>query len=324
MKHLTKEQRYVISTLYKLGISQKVIAEEIGVHKSTISRELQRNKSKRGSYNPEQAHTFANERKERFSYNRKFTPNVEKRVRSYIEEEQWSPEEIVGYCKKHGLEMVSVERIYQYLRKEKQEGGTLYTFLRHKLKYRKRILTGDCKVKIKDRISIDLRPERVNARLEFGHWEADLISGNNHKGFILVLTERVSKQILMAYLPKGKNAKGVAEVMIYLLMPYKDYVLSITVDNGLEFSEHKYVSKKLETIIYFTHPYSSWEKGQVENMNKLIRQYYPKDEIINKDNTKNIRKIQEKINRRPRKNLNYVKPFEYFYNFVNKKVAFGS
>lgn len=324
MKHLTKEQRYVISTLYKLGISQKVIAEEIGVHKSTISRELQRNKSKRGSYNPEQAHTFANERKERFSYNRKFTPNVEKRVRSYIEEEQWSPEEIVGYCKKHGLEMVSVERIYQYLRKEKQEGGTLYTFLRHKLKYRKRILTGDCKVKIKDRISIDLRPERVNARLEFGHWEADLISGNNHKGFILVLTERVSKQILMAYLPKGKNAKGVAEVMIYLLMPYKDYVLSITVDNGLEFSEHKYVSKKLETIIYFTHPYSSWEKGQVENMNKLIRQYYPKDEIINKDNTKNIRKIQEKINRRPRKNLNYVKPFEYFYNFVNKKIAFGS
>lgn len=220
--------------------------------------------------------------------------------------------------------MVSVERIYQYLRKEKQEGGTLYTFLRHKLKYRKRILTGDCKVKIKDRISIDLRPERVNARLEFGHWEADLISGNNHKSFILVLTERVSKQILMAYLPKGKNAKGVAEVMIYLLMPYKDYVLSITVDNGLEFSEHKYVSKKLETIIYFTHPYSSWEKGQVENMNKLIRQYYPKDEIINKDNTKNIRKIQEKINRRPRKNLNYVKPFEYFYNFVNKKVAFGS
>lgn len=101
-------------------------------------------------------------------------------------------------------------------------------------------------------------------------------------------------------------------------------VLSITVDNGTEFAEHKKVSKALNCQIYFTHPYSSWEKGQVENMNGLIRQYYPKKEYINQQNTKNIKQIQYKLNRRPRKNLGFKKPVEVFYKFVNAKVAFAS
>lgn len=94
--------------------------------------------------------------------------------------------------------------------------------------------------------------------------------------------------------------------------------------NGLEFAEHKMVAKKLNTKTFFTHPYCSWEKGQVENMNKLLRQYIPKKQIINANNMKNIMHIQHKINRRPRKNLNYEKPFEIFYNFVNEKIAFES
>lgn len=319
MKHLTKEQRYVISTLYEIGMTQKAIAEKVGVHKSTISRELKRNFSKQGAYNPQKADELARERKERFASNRKFTASVEKRVRSYLEEEQWSPEQIKGYCKKHDIDMVSVERIYQYIRKDKQEGGLLYKNLRHQLKHRKRFVGKETKVKIKDRVSIEQRSEKANNREEFGHWEADLISGKNHQGFILTLTERISKHVMLGYLPKGKDSVGVAKVIIDLLLPYKDIVHSITMDNGLEFAKHKKVAKKLNALTYFTHPYSSWEKGQVEYMNKLLRQYYPKNEIINKSNTKNIREIQFKLNRRPRKNLNYEKPFKIFFKFVNNQ-----
>jgi IS30 family transposase len=323
MSHITKEQRYVIQSLLKRGISQKEIAIEIGVHKSTISREVRRNCTKTGRYNAEKAHVYAEERKERFSYHRKFTKAVEHRIRNYLEKEQWSPEQIVGYCRKHNIEMVSVERIYQYIREEKLNGGELYKHLRHKLKHRKRPLS-DNKIRIKDRISIDDRPERVNNREEFGHFEMDLVVGKDNKGAILTLTERKTKHFICRYLPYGKVAKYVAEAVIDELLPYKDYVHSITTDNGTEFAEHKLIAKKLDTIVYFAHPYCSWEKGQIEYSNKLLRQYIPKGSIINKDNTLNLKQIQMKINSRPRKNLGFEKPFELFYNFINQKVAFAS
>ena len=158
---------------------------------STVCRELERNSLKRGGYHPEKAEEFTQERKEGFAKDRHFNAIVEKRVKQYLLQEQWSPEEIVGYCAKHNLEMVSVERIYQYIRMDKVQGGSLYTHLHHQLKHRKRPVGGDTKVKIKDRVSIDQRPESVNNREEFGHWEADLISGKAHDGFILTLTERI-------------------------------------------------------------------------------------------------------------------------------------
>lgn len=318
MSHLTKEQRYVISSLFKRGITQTEIAKEIGVHKTTISRELKRNCTKRGNYSAPIAHELAVERKERFALKRRFTKTVEKRVTDYITHEQWSPEQIVGYCKKHGIEMVSVERIYQFIRQDKANGGDLYKHLRHKLKHRKKTL-GKEKTKIKDRTSITLRPEKANKREEFGHFEMDLVVGKRHQGCILTITERLSKFFMCTYLPHGKTAKYVAQATINLLLPYKKYVKSITTDNGLEFAEHKKIAEKLDTIVYFTHPYCAWQKGQIENMNKLLRQYIPKKQIINLTNTFYMKEIQAKINRRPRKYLNFEKPIDIFYNFINQK-----
>ena len=122
--------------------------------------------------------------------------------------------------------MVSTERIYQYIRLDKENGGTLYKHLRHQLKHRKRPVGATSKVKIKARVGIEHRTEKANKREEFGHWEADLIAGKNHQGFILTLTERVSKELLIAYLPKGKNADGVRQAMIDTLLPYKNWVKS--------------------------------------------------------------------------------------------------
>ena len=135
--HLTPVQRYQIEVLIALKTKQKDIASLVGVSESTISRELKRNKHKRG-YSARLAQEYADERKERFSRKRKFTKAVEALVRQKIENEQWSPEQIVGWCKKEEISMVSHERIYQYIREDKQKGGSLYKHTRHRLKHRKR------------------------------------------------------------------------------------------------------------------------------------------------------------------------------------------
>lgn len=322
MKHLTKEQRYVIQALHRRKESKSVIADEIGVDKSTVYRELKRNSSKR-SYQAEKAHMFANERKERFSYNRRFTSQVRKIVVEFITKEQWSLEQIVGYCNKKGINMVSTERIYQFIREDKIQGGVLYKHLLHKLKHRKRPVSG-CTTRIKNRISIEQRPQKANNREEFCHFEMDLVVGKDNKGAILKITERLSRHLICKYLPHGKVAKYVSHTVIEELLPFKEHVLSITTDNGSEFADHKTIAKKLDTTIYFAHPYCSWEKGQIEYSNKLLRQYIPKKSIINHHTILNLKSIQIKINRRPRKNLGFEKPFELFYNFINQKVAFAS
>lgn len=322
MKHLTKEQRYVIQTLHRRKESKIAIAAEIGVNRSTVYRELNRNSCKR-SYQADKAQTYTNERKERFSHNRRFTDSVQKTVVKYITKEQWSPEQIVGYCQKIGINMVSTERIYQFIREDKIQGGNLYNHLRHKLKHRKKPVSGS-NIRIKNRVSIDQRSEKANNREEFGHFEMDLVVGKDNKGAILTLTERVSKHFICRYLPHGKIAKHVSQAVIEELLPFKKYVLSITTDNGTEFADHKTIAKKLDAIVYFAHPYSSWEKGQIEYSNKLLRQYIPKKSIINQHTTLKLKSIQVKINRRPRKNLGFEKPFELFYNFINQNVAFAS
>ena len=322
MKHLTKEQRYVIQALHRRKESKTAIAEEVGVDRSTIYRELNRNSNKR-SYQAEKAQAYANERKERFSYNRRFTDSVHRIVVKYITEEQWSPEQIVGYCQKTGIKMVSTERIYQFIREDKIHGGNFYMHLRHKLKHRKRPISGST-TRIKDRISIDQRSEKANNREEFGHFEMDLVVGKDNKGAILTITERLTRHFICRYLPHGKIAKYVSQAVIEELLPFKKYVLSITTDNGTEFADHKTITKKLEATVYFAHPYSSWEKGQIEYSNKLLRQYIPKKTIIDQVTTLNLKSIQMKINRRPRKNLGFEKPFELFYNFINQNVAFAS
>lgn len=322
MKHLTNEQRYQIKAYLDCGKTKTFIAKALNVNKSTICREIKRNSRKRGSYNPSFAQELATERKERFANNRKFTPSIEKFVRTHIEQEQWSPEQIVGYCRTHNIPMVSHERIYAYLRKDKLDGGNLYSHLRHRLKHRKRPVSGKQNT-IKGRVSIDDRSDIINNKERFGDWEIDLIIGKDQKGAIVTIVERTTAFFLMKKLPFGKNAGEVAKIVIDMLLPYKEHVHSITSDNGKEFAEHQKISKKLRADFFFAHPYSSWERGLSEYTNKLIRQYIPKKSIFNLLKDNDITEIQYKINRRPRKNLNYDCPKNIFYNFVNNKVAFA-
>ena len=313
-KQLTREQRYTIDILLKQKQRKKDIAQAIGVHPSTITCEINRNKSKRGGYSYEMANELSEERIFRLPGNRAISESVKNKAICFLKEEQWSPKQISGSLKLQGIN-ISHETIYEIIREDKTNGGDLYKNCRHKLKHRKR-----CKwttTHIRDRISIKDRPKIVDEKKRFGDWEMDTIVGKNNSGAIVTLTERTTNFLLMEYLPNGKNAKSLAEIVYRLLLPYKKSVLTITTDNGSEFAEHAILAKKLNTTIYFTDPYSSWQKGAVENINKLIRQYIPKKTSFGSLSTNYIKDIQMKINRRPREKLSFRCPKQVFFkNFL--------
>ena len=254
---------------------------------------------------------ICDERKERFGRARKFGSAEEKKITQWIKEEQWSPKQIVGYCQKQGINMVSHERIYQFIRQDKARGGTLYKQLRHRLKHRKRTLTYTALA-----AQVSERPEVINNKERFGDWEIDTIIGKDHKGAILTIVERKTAFLMMRKLDNGKQAEGLAKQLIDMLIPYKNAVLSITSDNGGEFAEHQTISKKLKTDFFFANPYASWERGLNEYTNKLIRQYIPKGTDFQNITNQQITQIQHKINRRPREKLNFQTPKNLFYKLA--------
>jgi IS30 family transposase len=293
--------------------TQAEIARAIGVSQATVSKELKRNICSNGHYSPKMAQVFADDAKQRSHKPRKLDADMKAFIVEKIGKFQWSPEQIKGYCDANGIEMVSVEWIYRLIRDDKRNGGTLYKHCRHRLKHRKRCV-GAGVGHIPDRVSIHQRPDSVEDRKEFGHFEMDLIQ--NGKDFILTVTERKTRFLLMERLANGKNADGVAKTVIRLLKPFKRHVLSITTDNGGEFARHKLVSKALNAPVFFADPYSSWQKGTVENTNKLIRQYINKQMNISNITHNNLLVIQNKLNYRPRKVLAFNNPATLFYNFA--------
>jgi len=315
MKQITREQRYQIEAYLKARKSKDFIAIQLAIHRSNIYREVKRNSQKRGNYSALYAQMLCDERKDRLKRKRSFDQAKEKFIKDYIEKEQWSPEQIVGYCKNKGIAMVSHERIYQYIRQDKEQGGNLYKHLRHRLKHRKRYVGGK-HTTIKNRVSIDQRPQIINDKQRSGDWEIDTIIGKEGKGAIVTIVERTTAFMMMRKLPQGKNAESLADNVIDMLKPYKNLVLSITSDNGGEFAEHMKISKSLEADFFFAHPYSSWERGLNEYTNKLIRQYIPKSSDLNIYDEKYIAEIQYKINRRPRKKMEFNSPKILFFNLV--------
>jgi len=317
--HLTQEQRYAISAMYKQGCTQKQIAETIGKDKSVISRELKRNADFKGNYFYRCAQEMAASRKERMRKPRKLHPWLKKEIIGLIQQE-WSPQQIEGRLKTENKPFVSHETIYKIIREDKAEGGTLYKHTRHQLKHRKRPVGK--KIAIKNRITIDRRPEIVNTKQRFGDWEIDTIVGKNNKGAIVTMVERKTAFMMMEKLEYGKNAKELTKTVSQLLTAYINHVYTITGDNGCEFADHQNIAKLLKTQFFFTHPYSSWEKGLIENTNKLIRQYIPKKTNFNTLSQQQIKEIQYKINNRPREKLNFYSPKEIFFLHLNPKVAF--
>jgi len=318
---ITLGQRQQLEVLHRLKTSKPVIAELLGVHRSTVYRELKRNSGNYGSYSSSYAQTFANDRKERLRRPRKLDSLMEKQIREGLTK-RWSPEQIHGYYTSLGEPMLSHEQIYKYIYKDKQNGGQLYKYLRIASKpYRPRYGTKTKRSKIPNRIGIDQRPAIVDQRKRIGDWEADTIVGKGQKGAILTLIERKSLFVQMSLMER-RLAEIVRSKMVNLLGPYKKLVKTITADNGSEFTEHQKIAKKLQADFYFTHPYSAWEKGTNENVNGLIRQYIPKNTWFNTLTLQQIKHIEDELNNRPRKTLGWKTPIQVFMaNFTINSVA---
>ena len=304
---LTREQRYQIKVLLDTDHNQREIADIIGVHKSSIQRELKRNRGKRG-YRPKQAHEKALARRKR-----KSQAQISAETWSLVEKElreDWSPEQVSGRLKRSSI-FVSHERIYQYVYADKRADGTLWKHLRHPKKYRKRAGGRDRRGKIPNRRSIEERPAIVDKRSRIGDWEADLIVAKNHKGVALTLTERKSRFTLLRTFP-SKHAAPIAQG-IKELLKWDARLKTITFDNGKEFAGHEEVASALEADCYFAHPYASWERGTNENTNGLIRQYLPKARNLKEVSMEEEVMIMDKLNLRPRKCLDFKTPYEVFF-----------
>lgn len=309
-KHLALKERYQIWSLFESGESRNLIARKMERSVSTISRELKRNKSPGKKYDPEKAEEFAKTRKQTTHKHERFTENMKSFVKAKIKK-AWSPEQISGYCKKHKIDMVSYEAIYQYIRADKTNNGTLYQCLRHANKRRKKYGVEERRGQMKNRRSIDERPNVVDKKIRFGDWEADTIIGPNHKGCMVTLVERKTKLTLIAN-TKNKKAENVKDSIINLLEPFKNISHTITFDNGKEFARHEEIEKKLGVKIYFAHPYSSYERGLNENTNGLIRQYLTKKTDLRNIPDFFLASVVRDLNTRPRKTLGFASPAEAF------------
>jgi IS30 family transposase len=312
---LTRDQRYQIYLLKKAGHNQSEIAAAIGRHKSTISRELQRNCGSTAYY-PKQANDLARERQGIASAPR-IMPQTWQRVERFLHQD-WSPEQITGRLKLEKQPSVSHEWIYQYIYKEKRRGGALHQHLRSQKKQRKRYSGYIRRGQIPNRTSIEQRPKIVASKRRYGDWEADTIVGGRHKGGILSVVERKSKLTRLRKLAT-KGAAELKDNCVALLRPLAAKVHTVTVDNGKEFCEHEQIAAALHARIYFAHPYASWERGLNENTNGLVRQYFPKKSDFVPITNAELHRVAELLNNRPRKTLGYRTPNEVF--FKQRKLA---
>ncbi|HHD80032.1 MAG TPA: IS30 family transposase [Campylobacterales bacterium] len=317
-KHLTLEQRYHIQAYKSRGYTNKEIAKQLGVHPSTISREIHRNKGEIFSiYFAGGAEKKAKKRqayKSRKANLKLIETNI-KLINKYLLK-QYSPEQISATLEMKHQKKISHVTIYKYIYSNRLAEGDLYKQLRHKGK--KRIKYGSKrKSRIKDRVSIHKRPAIVEDKTRLGDFEIDTIIGAGKKGAIVTMVDRVS-MFLKLSVPCSKNAKIVANEIKRLLYPFKKKIHTITTDNGLEFAQHKTISKSLRCDYYFCDPYSSWQRGLNENINGLIRQYIPKGSSFENITKKQIRQIENKLNHRPRKSLGWKTPYEVFHQ---KEVA---
>jgi IS30 family transposase len=305
---LTQEQRYQIYALKVTGHSASEIAAVIRVDKSTVSRELKRNRGKRG-YRPQQAQSLAMERRQ------KATPRITAEMWALVVrllKQEWSPEQISGRLKKEQKVCISHEWIYQYVFQDKRAGGDLYRHLRCQKKRRKRYGKYDRRGQLPNCRSIEERPAVVNGRKRLGDWEVDTMVGKKHKPAIVSLTERKSRFTVIGKV-RQRTARAVHNQILSLLLPVADKVHTLTSDHGKEFAYHEQMAETLHLKFYFAHPYAAWERGTNENTNGLLRQYFPKKQDFQWVSNKEIQQAMLKLNFRPRKSLRFKTPFEVFY-----------
>lgn len=312
MSHLTYDQRYTISVMLKRGFSQTEIAKTLERNKSIISREIKRNRDGRsGKYNHDLAQRKCNLRHQQKKKHIKFTAEMREYIISKLEQ-KLSPEQIVGISKRFHLECISHQWIYSMIWEDKKRGGKICKNLRSRGKpYVRHGVRKFATGKTPNKRDISERPTIVEERKRFGDLEVDTIIGKHRKMALVTINDR-STGILKIGRVKEKTSALVTEKILELLKPWKQYLHTITSDNGAEFAKHEIIAQALNIDFYFAKPYQSWQRGSNENLNRLVRQYFPKGTDFNTVNLNEIINVENQINNRPRKRYNFRSPIEMF------------
>lgn len=311
---ITREDRIVINHLLKIGVSKPKIAEQLNFHRSTIYREIKR-RSNRLGYIP-----FLMERKLAENRKRESKLDSNKQLRNYVLKKlqlSWSPEQIAGRLKleNSGKSVICHETIYAYLYSDYGIRNRYYLYLRNKRQFRYPKVSRQSRTKhIPNRISILERPIEIKYRESLGHWEGDLMQfGKKTKTNLITLRERKSRYML-AIKNKNRQADSTAKKIVKAFNRLgKHRITSVTFDNGFEFARHEEIAKKLGIKTYFCEPYKSYQKGAIENGNKQLREWLPKNAPIDEISPRTIRSKLKLLNQRPMKCLSYNTPSEIFY-----------
>lgn len=310
---ITLQERYALAVLYRQGQSLRAIAVALGRSPSTLSRELRRNATRYdGSYRFQLAQHYANGRRSRSRRNTQFTAAQWAFVEDLLRED-WSPEQIVGWCARFQLLSISHETIYRRIWADKRRGGTLHTHLRILTKnLRKRYGTYDSRGRLAGKRHISTRPAAANNRSRIGHWEGDTVMGTTtDTACILTLVERKSGFLAIGQL-SSKQASEVNARLRQLIDAQPRPVRTLTLDNGTEFHSYQQLETVVDTKCYFATPHHSWERGSNENANGLIRQYLKKRVSMQDVTQLDCQRIADKLNRRPRKRLGFKTPEEVY------------
>jgi len=303
---LNKEERYQLEKQLQEGKTPDQIALSIGFHRSSIYREIKRNKLLSGIYSAREAwrKTISRRARQDFAPVIKIKDWVEERILDSLAK-AWSPEQICGRLKLERNFSLSPEAIYKYILKDKKYGGTLYKCLRRQGRRRRMRKKSRFLKEWEPRRSIDTRPVEANERSEVGHWERDSMVSANHLGGLLVHTDRKSRLTLLDRVTDLTSQqaleKSAARFNDSSCLPIE----SITNDNGSEFAKHKELETLLNVNVYFARPYAPWQRGSNENAIGLIRQFIPKGSDVNLISDERIKAIEDTINNRPRKIFGY-------------------
>lgn len=308
--HLTGTDRVRIATLKRAGHTQLEIARQLGKSRSTICRELYRNKTGRNSYNARTAKqkAAANQRFRKLIPGSGLVKYVRNRIKRY-----WSPEQIAGRLRyETGKNLASYYVIYAYILAH----PSLKQYLRHPSPYRRRWGTNK-RGQIREATvmrSIDARPEAANQRRRMGDWEGDTIIGKPGHDRLATYTDRRSGKAKALKVPGGEGlAEAVADqTTAWLTKLPKAKRLTLTYDRGSEFSQHEYIEDHSSLLVYFAHPYHPWERGTNENTNGLYRQFFPKKASLDAVSQRQVDRVTRLLNTRPRKRHQYRTPDEVF------------
>ena len=312
--HLVLSERSQIESLNQLGYSIRKIAKLVKRHPSTIARELKRNLVYQ-NYDRDQASNLARDRRSLASQVvKKMNQLLIDLVDRYLKN-RWSPEQISGYLKRHRIS-ISHSRIYQYIWEDRKQGGDLYKYLRHKgKKYKGK--GGSGRGMIINRVDITLRPKIVDRKTRIGDWEADTIIGKANQGAIVSLVDRKTKFTKLIKV-KDKTAASVTNAVISSLLSLPMTHRTITFDHGKEFAFHEEIAKQTGAKTYFATPYHSWERGLNEHTNGLVRQYIPKSTHFDTVNDELINRIENDLNNRSRKVLEFRSPNEVMQKHLRR------